>query len=153
MRSLRGESGGATIELGALLPVLMLLLVAAAPLIKAGWEFTVLDRAVAHGVRYASRVDVNARTYSGGLTRRPTAGEVETFVKQAASPLTPSSVTVTPEPVSALPGERITVAATYEISFAAVAGAANAVDSVLFGGDGIFPESMTVTVSAFGRQE
>lgn len=153
MRRLRAESGGATMEFALLLPLLMLLLATAAPVVKAGWEYMVLDRAVAHGVRYASRVDVNARTFSGGLTRRPTAEEVQAFVRQTAAPLLPSAVTVTPEPTSALPGEQITVEATYEISFAGVAAAANGVDAVLFGGDGIFPQSMTVMVSATGREE
>lgn len=153
MRRLREERGGATVEFGLLLPLLLLLLVAAAPVLRAGWEYMVLDRAVSHGVRYASRVDVNARTYSGGLTRRPTSGEVQTFVEEAAAPLDPSSVIVTPEPISALPGEPITVSATYEISFAGVATGVNAVSTVLLGGDGDFPERMTVTVSATGREE
>lgn len=153
MRRLRDDAGTATLEFGLLLPVFMLLLVVAAPVIKAGWEYTVLDRAVAHGVRYASRVDVNARTYSGGLTRRPTSAEIEAFVRESAAPLSPSSVWVSPEPISALPGEAVTVSATYEISFAGVAATANALDEALFGGDGILPESMTVTVSATGREE
>jgi Flp pilus assembly protein TadG len=153
MKRVRDDSGAATLEFGVLLPLLLLLLVAAVPVIKAGWEFMILDRAVAHGVRYASRVDVNARSFSGGLTRRPTAAEVQTFVQQAASPLAPSSVTVSPDPTSAMPGERITVAATHEITLGGIADVANGVSTLLLGRGGIFPKELTVTVSASGREE
>ena len=70
---IRREDGAATLEFGMVLPILLLLAAMTFPLLKAGYEYIVFSRAVAHGVRYASRADENARrTADGALTRRPT---------------------------------------------------------------------------------
>src|SRR5688572_23393205 len=141
-------------ELGLLVPVLMLLLVTVLPLVKAGWEYMLVSRASAHGIRYATRVDVNARTTSSGvLTRRPTTAEVDAFVRDAASPLSLSSVTVSPEPITTLPGDLITVRTSYTVRFGPLAGIANSVKTSFFGGGDILPESKEITVSARGREE
>lgn len=147
------EKGASTVELGMLLPVLMVLLAVTVPLIRAGWEYMVVSRAVSHGVRYASRADVNPRVSSpGALTRRPTTSEVQAFVADAATPLSPGAVAVTPEPSGALPGEPIHVSATYEMSFGPLASVANTLRGAFFGGQ-IFPTTTQVTVSSKGREE
>jgi Flp pilus assembly protein TadG len=153
-RRLGAEDGISAIQFAFVLPILMLLLVVVAPLVKAGWEYHVLTRATSHGIRYATRVDTNARMSEAGLTRRPTATEVAEFVREAASPLDASgiAVEVTPDPSGAMPGELVTVTATYEISFGPMAELANRMKGLFWGGQ-ILPESSTVAVSAQGREE
>lgn len=154
MRRLRGEEGIAAVELSLVLPVLLLLLVAVMPLVKAGWEYMVVSRASAHGVRYATRVDVNARVSSGGfLTRRPTTDEVVAFVREATAPLELESVTVSPEPAATLPGDLVTVQSRFRSSFGPVAGLVNGVKSLFFGGGAVLPEESQITVTARGREE
>ncbi|HYZ91198.1 MAG TPA: hypothetical protein VFA34_02250 [Actinomycetota bacterium] len=151
---LRREDGVAAVELGLLLPVLLLLLTVVMPLIKGGWEYMVVSRATAHGIRYATRADPNAHLTSGGmLTRRPTAAEVDAFVRDAADPIALTSVSVTPEPAGSLPGEVITLRARYQVTFGPLAVAANEVKSLFFGGGAFLPESKEITVSTRGREE
>ena len=150
----RRDDGVSTLELGMVLPVLLLLLTVVMPIVKAGWEYMVVSRASAHGIRYATRVEPNARISDAGtLTRRPTATEVEAFVRDAAAPLNLSSVTVSPEPASTLAGDVITVRAGYTVNFGPLAGLANSVKTGFFGGSDILPESKEITVSARGREE
>lgn len=151
-RRLLRDDGTSVIELAFVLPVLLLVVALTVPTVKAGWEYVTLTRATSHGVRYASRVDVNARDSAVGLTRRPTAAEVEAFVRDAAGGLGLTEVTVTPEPAGALPGETIRVTATHEITFGPLADLANAVGG-LFGEGALLPQSKSVTVSATGREE
>lgn len=154
MRALRREDGISTLELGLVLPVLLLLMTLVIPLVMGGWKYMVVSRASAHGIRYATRVDTNAHVSSEGhLTRRPTAAEVEAFVRDAAAPLELTSVSVAPEPVTTLSGDLISLETRYVVSFGPVAGLANAVKTSLFGGSDILPESKQITVSARGREE
>ena len=154
IRSLRRDDGVSTLELGMILPVLLLILTVVMPVVKAGWEYMVVSRASAHGIRYATRVDPNARvSASGTLTRRPTTAEVETFVRESASPLNLGSVSVSPEPATTLPGDLVTVRTTYTVGFGPLAGIANSVKTSFFGGSDILPESKEITVSARGREE
>jgi hypothetical protein len=142
------------LELGLLLPVLLLLLVIVIPLVQGGWEYIVVSRAASHGIRYATRADANARVSSEGfLTRRPTSGEVETFVREAAAPLALSSVAVTPEPAESLSGDLITVRTRYVVNFGPVATIANEVKSLFFGGGEFLPDSKEITVTTRGREE
>jgi Flp pilus assembly protein TadG len=151
---LRRDDGSSTLELGLIVPILMLLLVTVMPLVKAGGEYMVVSRASAHGIRYATRVDANARMSSGGyLTRRPTTDEVSTFVREAADPLVLTDVSVSPEPASSLPGDLITVRSTYTVSFGPIAGLANDVSELFFGRGPLLPDSKTITVTARGREE
>src|SRR5688572_15939500 len=116
--SLRRDDGISTLELGLILPVLLLLLTFVMPVVKAGWEYMVVSRASAHGIRYATRVETNARlSGTGVLTRRPTIDEVEAFVREAAAPLELSSVDVSPEPAATLPGDVITVRSSRVVTF------------------------------------
>lgn len=146
------DEGASTLELGLVLPVVMLIVTITIPVVQAGWSYLVLSRATSAGIRYATRTDENARTAGGTLVRRPSGAEVAAFVRDAASPLTPSDVTVTPEPVATMPGETVTVRVAYQISFGPLAAAANGMSSVL-GGGRILPDSKVVTVSARGREE
>ena len=148
------DEGSSTLELGLLLPVLMLILVTVIPLVKAGWEYMVVSRATAHGIRYATRVDTNARiSPSGDLTRRPSTAEVQTFVRDAAEPLALSDVVVSPEPASSLAGDLITVRSTFDVSFGPIAGVANGVSELFFGRGPLLPDSKQITVTARGREE
>lgn len=151
---LRREEGASALETGLLLPVLLLLLVAVIPIVKAGWEYMVVSRASAHGIRYATRVESNVRMSDAGyLTRRPTATEVEAFVRDAASPLELTTVTVSPEPAGLLPGEIVTVRAGHVVDFGPLAPLVNNVKTGLFGGGDLLPETTEITVSARGREE
>lgn len=153
MRLLRREEGVSIVELAFVLPIFLIVLAVTVPIVKAGWDYVSLTNATAHGVRYASRADVNARESPDGLTRRPTAEEVEAFVREAAGGLDLSQVTVSPEPSRALPGETITVSATHEFSFGPLGDLANTVKDLFFGGGAYLPESKSITVSSTGREE
>lgn len=153
MDLLRREDGVSILELAFVLPIFLIVLAVTVPIVKAGWEYVSLTNATAHGVRYASRVDTNARESADGLTRRPSAEEVEAFVREAAGGLDLSGVTVSPEPSRTLPGETVTVSATYEFSFGPLADMANGVKGLFFGGGAYLPESKPITVSSTGREE
>jgi hypothetical protein len=150
------EVGAATVELGIVLPVLLILVAGVAPLIKFGLEYMVLSRAVSHGLRYATRVDTNAHYIPDGVTlsRRPSAGEVQAFVRDAAGPLELSvaDIAVVPDPLGALPGEPIKVEATYEVSFGLLADLANAAKDLL-GLSADLADSKRIEVSVRGREE
>jgi hypothetical protein len=150
---LRREEGASILEFGIVFPILLLLMAMTFPLLKGGYEYISLSRAVASGVRYASRTDENVRVGpSGTLTRRPTEGEVAAFVTDAIAPLNIDSVTVFPDPTRALPGEPIKVTATYTISYGVMADVANAVHSAL-GLGGNLAQTTVITVSGRGREE
>jgi hypothetical protein len=168
VKLLRRQDGLAAVELGLLLPIFLLLLAFVVPVVQAGWEYMIVSRASAHGVRYATRVDTNPRMSPAGyLTRRPTAGEVESFVRDAAAPLQLSSVEVSPEPASTLPDEVISVRAKYVVSFGPLAVLANSIRQVFCwtppapnrertcGAEGgtFLPSSKEITVTARGREE
>jgi len=150
---LRREEGISALELGLVLPVLLVIFALTVPLVKAGFEYITLSRATAHGVRFATRVDPNARSSADGLTRRPTADEVGAFVRDAAGGLVLDEVTVTPEPTSALPGDVVTVRVSYEVSFGPLATLANAITRDLLRSGEYLPQSKVVTVTATGREE
>ncbi|MEX2393372.1 MAG: hypothetical protein WD826_02715 [Actinomycetota bacterium] len=118
MQRLRADDGLSTLELGLVLPMFLLLLMIVMPVIDAGREYVIASRAVAHGIRYATRVDSNPRVSPDGtLTRRPSASEVEALVTDAATELELFSVDVTPEPSSSLSGDLITLRVTYRTTF------------------------------------
>lgn len=148
----RREEGASTVELAIVLPMLLLLIASIAPLVKTGYEYMVVQRAVAHGVRFATRVDANATV--AVPTRRPTQAQVKDFVSTAAEPLTlpAANVTVSPNPATTLPGVGIEVRATYTMNYGILATFVNNIKSVFFGGSA-FPTSRTVTVSGRGREE
>lgn len=151
----RGERGAAAVEFAMVLPVLMLFLAALAPLIRFGYDYMVVQRAAAHGVRYASRADVNPRLADDGttLTRRPSNTEIAQFVSDSSNGMVAAAdVTVDPPPSLALPGEQIVVTVDQDISYGVLAEIASKVKQTFFGGSA-FPTSQLVTVSARGREE
>lgn len=149
-----GEDGAATVEFALILPILLVIVALMAPLVRAGYEYMVLQRAVSHGVRFASRADVNPRNDGGTWTRRPSEAEVQSFVRDAAAPITVAAgdVAVNPIPRLALPGEQITVTANYTIRYGFLADIANSIKTIFFGGAGLITDR-AVTVSARGREE
>ncbi|HEX2258705.1 MAG TPA: hypothetical protein VHJ40_03075 [Actinomycetota bacterium] len=152
----RRDDGASTLEFGLVVPILMVLMAMTFPLLKAGYEYIVLSRAVSHGIRYASRADENPRVGpTGELTRRPTEGEVDAFIRDSAPQISicPACIDVTPDPSGALPGEPIQIQATYQVTFGVLDDIANAVRGVFFGGGAYLPETSEVTVSARGREE
>jgi Flp pilus assembly protein TadG len=154
LRRIRREDGAAAVEFAMILSTLLLLFSFVAPIVKSGYEYMVLQRAVSHGVRYASRVDVNPRSDgAGGLTRRPSPAEVKQFVVDSAQPLTvlPSAIQVT-DPRSALPGQQIEISANYTMSYGIMAKFANTVKATFWGGDPLLAD-WPVIVSARGREE
>jgi hypothetical protein len=154
-RILRRDDGAAALEFAIILPILLALLAFVAPFIKFGYDYMVLQRAVAHGVRYASRADINPVVRSdGSVGRRPLPSEVKTFVSNSSNgKVLASTVDVTPNPTLAVPGELITVEVDYEMSYGPLADIANGVKELFFGGGAFLPSSTTVTVSARGREE
>jgi hypothetical protein len=151
---MKRDDGISTLELGMLMPVLLVLLAVVMPVVKAGWEYMVVSRAAAHGIRYATRVDANPRlSPEGYLTRRPSTTEVEAFIRDAAGPLELSSVSTSPSPAQTLPGDLITVRARYVVGFGPVAVLANGVKSLFFGGGDLLPDQREITVTARGREE
>ena len=151
----RREDGAAAMELGIVLPLLLVLMAFVAPLVKFGYDYMVIQRAAAHGVRFASRADVNVRYAEDGvtLTRRPTPSEVAKFVGDSSDGMIdPGQVAVFPNPSSALPGERIEVTVDHTISYGPLAEIANEIKKTFFGGSA-FPTESPVKVSAWGREE
>lgn len=155
MRRLRrSEDGAAALEFGLILPILLVFLAFVAPLVKYGYDYMVLQRAAAHGVRYASRADVNVRERADGtLGRRPLPSEVASFVSDSSGGVVDSAaVSVTPDPTMALPGEPITVAIDHTFSYGVLADVANGIKQLFFGGGEFLPPT-EITVSARGREE
>ena len=155
LRRIRGEEGASAVEFAMILSILLLLFSFVAPIVKSGYEYMVLQRAVSHGVRYASRADVNPRSDGvGGLTRRPSPAEVQQFVVDSAQPLEVAlaDVTVTPNPRNAMPGAQIEVSANYTMSYGIMADFANTVKATFWGGDPLLAD-WPVIVSARGREE
>jgi hypothetical protein len=153
-RLVRRDDGVSTVELAFIVPFLLLLLTAVVPLVKAGWEYMAVSRASANGIRYATRVDTNARVSPAGfLTRRPSSAEVESFVRDGASPFGLSTVSVSREPTGALPGDLISLRTTYVVSFGPLASIANSVKGTFFGGGPLLPDSKEIAVTARGREE
>jgi len=152
MRTLRqSEEGTAAMELGIILPLLLVLAALVAPLVKFGYEYMEVQRAASHGVRYATRADVNARP--DGLGRRPRVADVRQFVSDSSGgKVAATAVSVVPDPSRAVPGEVITVSIDHQLSYGALADIANGIKSAFFGG-GAFLPPQTVTVSARGREE
>lgn len=148
----RREEGASTVELAIVLPMLLLLIASIAPLVRTGYEYMVVQRAVAHGVRYATRVEANVQP--GQVNRRPTQDQVKAFVSTAAEPLTlpAANVTVSPNPATTLPGVGVQVQATYTMNYGILATFVNNIKSVFFSGSA-FPTSRTVIVSGRGREE
>lgn len=155
LRRIRREDGAAAVEFAMILSILLLLFSFVAPIVKSGYEYMVLQRAVSHGVRYASRVDVNPRSDgAGGLTRRPSPAEVKQFVVDSAQPLQVAlaDVTVNPSPRNVLPGAQIEVSANYTMSYGIMGKFANTVKATFWGGDDLLAD-WPVIVSARGREE
>lgn len=153
-RYIRREEGSAAVEFGIILPVLLVLLAFLAPVVKFGYDYMVVQRAAAHGVRYASRADINPVVRSdGSVGRRPLPSEVKAFVSDSSNgKVLASGVQVTPNPSLAMPGEPIEVTVDYTVSYGPLVDIANAVKSAFFGGSAFLPPQ-TVTVSARGREE
>ncbi len=155
LRRIRGEEGAAAVEFAIIVSILLMLFTMVAPIVKSGYEYMVLQRAVAHGMRFASRADVNPRVSDAGtLTRRPSTAEVKQFVVQAAQPVgvAAADITVTPEPKAAMPGAQVEVSATYTMSYGVLGSIANTVKQTFFGGNDVLSD-YEVTVSARGREE
>ena len=155
VRRTRGEEGAAAVEFAIIVSILLMLFTIVAPIVKSGYEYMVLQRAVSHGVRFASRADVNPRVSdSGTLTRRPSVAEVQAFVVEAAQPLSVAAgdITVAPEPRVAMPGAQVEVSASYTISYGVLGSIANGIKGALFGGGDVLSD-YEVTVSGRGREE
>jgi hypothetical protein len=154
MLRLRADHGVSTLELGLVLPVVLMLLSIVVPVIDAGRQYIIASRVAAHGIRYATRVDTNPRVGpDGDLTRRPTSAEVSSSVTDAATEIDLVSVTTSPEPTSSLSGDLITVRVTYRTTFGPLASLANGVKQTFFGGGELLPDSKDITVTARGREE
>ena len=155
VRRTRGEEGAAAVEFAIIVSILLMLFTIVAPIVKSGYEYMVLQRAVSHGVRFASRADVNPRVSdSGTLTRRPSVAEVQAFVVEAAQPLgvAAGDITVAPEPRVAMPGAQVEVSASYTMSYGVLGTIANGIKQALFGGGDVLSD-YEVTVSGRGREE
>lgn len=150
------ESGSAAMELGIMLPALLLFIASLAPVFRFGFDYMAVSRAVAHGVRYASRVNPEAE-YAPDLvtlTRRPTVGQVKEFVRLSSGSvdLSNATISVTPDPWAALSGDTITVEVTHAVALGILDDIVNTAAN-LVGGDDYMADSMVMKVSAQAREE
>jgi hypothetical protein len=153
-RRMREESGAQIVELALAFPLLLLLAAASAPFLLRMSDQIVLNRAVAVGARYAAKVDAKPSTPDpgcpGSLGRRRSAANVETTVIEAAAggglTLDPVDVDVSVSPCEAAIGDAITVEASVDRDYGAIAEAANA--AMQLTGAGPLFDSTTFTLTA-----
>lgn len=152
------DIGIATVELGVLLGVLTLLLVAVAPLAGALSAHHTLARATSEGLRIATKVQANPTDeFDGGCAdrRRAAADTVREAVRAAAADggIDDPSVTVEPAALCAAdPGAEVTVSATHEHDLGPLAETANGLAG-MFGGGSMLPSSLTIDTHAHGVRE
>ena len=136
MRAGRDERGAAAVELALVLPVLALVAMATAPLVRLYADHAQVVALAQHGARYATRADRDPER--GDVARyRPTADEVRASVADAAE--IPVTVTVTPSPDDALPGDSVTVIVVADRPIGPLGVVVNAAAG-LVGGEPPFPD-------------
>lgn len=148
------DRGIATVELGLLVGVLALLVVAVAPLAGGLSAHHTIARATSEGLRIATKVQANPRDAFDGCPdrRRTDPATVVAAVRDAADI---DDLDVTVEPASlcdAHPGARVEVSATHQHELGPLADAANGLAGV-FGDGSMLPSSLTIETHAHGVRE
>jgi Flp pilus assembly protein TadG len=143
------ERGAAAVEMAILVSLLVALLAVVGPLIYAIQEQVYLGRAAGSAARFASATPDRKRFDCDGNAmandRRPSAAQVEReaeCVRFGSGPVSSSfSVTVTPDPSTAAPGDRITVTVSDTVDLGLL--------GALFGG----PQGVTLSSTSIGIEE
>ncbi|HEX9697017.1 MAG TPA: hypothetical protein VGB64_11990 [Actinomycetota bacterium] len=145
------EDGSALVEVAMFVPLAILLLGLGTFVARALIDYAKLSDLSASAARYATRA-ASDPAREGGYRLRPTAAEVEAYVRRVAT-IPIESVTVTPDPSTATPGTDVTVAIRARVPLGPVARSVNAIAGLFAGvagagpplpADGITLESATV---------
>jgi Flp pilus assembly protein TadG len=145
----REQHGAAAVEMAIFLSLLVGLLAVVGPLIFAIQEQVYLGRAAGSAARFASATPDRKRLDCDGnpmaSDRRPSAAQVRReaeCVRFGSSPVPASfSVTVTPDPSTAAPGDLITVTVSDTVDLGLL--------GALFGG----PQGVTLSATSIGIEE
>lgn len=148
MRRPTGDRGAAAVELALVLPLLALVALACAPLVRIYSDHGHVVALSERGARFATRAE-RAPGRAGGATR-PTPAEVVADVQAAAR--FPVTVSVDPAPADTLPGETVTVAVSATRPGGPLVAAADLV-ARFAGGDAVFPDAAVVIRSAVVMRE
>jgi Flp pilus assembly protein TadG len=149
-RGLRDERGLAAVEFALMLPLVVFLVMTAIPTVGSAIAYVDLNEASEAGARYATAAHLDPEN-PGVYRFRPTAAAVEAYLRRISDvPL--DSVTVSPDPATAMPGTQITVTVTHRVSFGPLARVANGL-ARLVGADPPFPEGGSVLTSTATMRE
>ncbi len=166
MRRRRSDDGVAAVEFAIVSTLFMLLAFGAMPLYSMARGYQKVSGGSTSALRYATSVDANGSrtTNPDGTTtysRRPTALQVQAFVRDAdptlavmTEILTGTPATWTPgDPRSQKSGDSVRVTVSTPVDLGVLGPIANAVGS-LVGAGSIAPEGvLTMTSTATGREE
>lgn len=136
----RGEQGGALIEVALFLPLVVFMAAAATFVVGLLLDYATLNRLSETGARYATRVGPDP-TRVGEYRLRPSATDVEAYVREIAD-LPLETVSVVPDPQSALPGDDVTVTVATRVGLGPLGRIVNGLVGAitgLFGGDPPLP--------------
>lgn len=155
------DRGGATAELGLLLPLLLLMAAAAWPLLGSLGTYAHVQDAVQDGVRFATKVERNPAVNSCSLdlglsgSRRQSNSDVVAFVEEAVRYQGAVATVTVDHPsgslCSAAAGSAVTVTVTYPVTTGLLADMANGLSTFL-DGDPIFEDGVRAA-TAHGRLE
>ena len=147
----RDERGVAAVEFALLLPVVVFLAIAGATLVRLFVDHGDVTQLSSSAARYATRHGLDPDR-PGVYRFRPTAAEVEAYVRRIAT-VPVDSVTVSPDPSTALPNTLITVTITTHSDAGPLGAVANGLAGVL-GQSAPFPEgAIDRTTSTAMREE
>lgn len=171
-RRLSGERGVAAVEFAAVVSALMVVAFVGLPVFQLMLVNVDAGRAAGEGVRFATKAMASPCDAAdsacvfepdpacGDLRRRPSAADVQRYVRQSMDDPSvtvtvhdPADPTVTHDPCAEISGTPTGVTVTQEHDLGAFAGLANAASS-LVGNEPMFPEkTVTVSTTAVGTQE
>lgn len=148
---LRHQDGTAAVEFALMLPVLVLMVMIAVPVVSTVLGYIDLNEASEAGARYATAAHLDPEN-PGVYRFRPDADAVETYLRRISDvPL--ESVSVSPDPATALPGTQVTVTVTHRVPMGPLARVANFFAG-LVGDDPLFPDGgLVLTSTATMREE
>ncbi|MGH2740429.1 MAG: hypothetical protein ACRDH6_08135 [Actinomycetota bacterium] len=149
------EEGGALLEVALFLPLVVFMAAAAAFIVGLLLDYSTLNRLSETGARYATRAGPDPSRV-GEYRLRPSAAEVEAYVRGIAD-LPLETVSVTPDPQAALPGDDVTVTVATRVELGPLGRAVNGLVGAftgLFGeGPPLPPEGFLLESTTVMREE